>query len=139
MTASFVAGYNPTDVPVVVDHQGRTLGGGEWGPVRASTAVIRDLVGAGRLVLHPDLSPVDDTNPSAAAAVEVAAALHERVESLEPLELDVLAALADRAGIPRPDPLEAGDAADLKIDLAYSSADLTPPAKTGRSSRPAAS
>jgi hypothetical protein len=46
MAAQFI--YNPTDSPVVVDDEGHTLGGGEWG--WADSRDIDDAIEAGRLV-----------------------------------------------------------------------------------------
>lgn len=42
---------NTSSGPVVIDDEGHTLGGGEWGPVDPSSDRVTDLVDAGLLVL----------------------------------------------------------------------------------------
>lgn len=68
MTAQFI--YNPTDSPVVLDEDGRTLGGGEWG--WADSKFIGDSIDAGRLVkadkpgkgARPDVAQAYDRKPT---------------------------------------------------------------------------
>jgi hypothetical protein len=46
VSAQFI--YNPTDSPIVIDDEGRTLGGGEWG--WADSKFVGDDLHSGRLV-----------------------------------------------------------------------------------------
>lgn len=62
--------YNPTDRPVVIDDDGHTLGGREWGAADPDTDRVRALVDAGELVLRDDLPK--NADPQVRAAVEAA-------------------------------------------------------------------
>lgn len=61
---------NTTDGPVVIDDDGHTLGGGEWGQVDPDAHRVQDLVAAGFLVVT-DHGP-EDAPASAATAGEAA-------------------------------------------------------------------
>lgn len=46
----YVAAYNPTDGPVVIDADGRTLEGRGWGPVQTTEEAAKAALDDGRLV-----------------------------------------------------------------------------------------
>jgi hypothetical protein len=58
--------YNPTDSPVLLDRDGRTLGGGEWG--WADPSDVQDAVDSGRLVKAA--KPGKGARPEAADAYD---------------------------------------------------------------------
>lgn len=64
--------FNPTDSPVIVSKDGRTLGGGEFGPVDADDKAVQAAVDADRLVWRDDAAEVDadERNEQATAALE---------------------------------------------------------------------
>lgn len=70
--------YNTSDGPVVIDSEGRTLGGGEWGPVRANAPEVGDAGGRGVLHLYPNLDTEPGQNPAASDAVMEVGRLNDR-------------------------------------------------------------
>src|SRR3954466_12002352 len=71
----FVTAYNTTPGPLVIDQAGRTLGGYEWGTVRADRAPARALLESGQLVkVEPRNDP--GVNPDAALAFTETAQAH---------------------------------------------------------------
>ena len=128
MAAAFVVGFNTTDAPIVIDADGRSLGGYEWGAVRAATQIVRAHVDGGRLVLHPELEAgkvPDDADPAVAAAADRAAELRARAEAASALEPEVRIRLATAAGIlPEDRDANADPVPDLEVALAYSSVDI---------------
>lgn len=65
--------YNPTDLPVIIDAEGHTLGGGEWGQVdegeeRVTGAVVDVLL----VVPEPPETPTDDTGTAQAETTTTA-------------------------------------------------------------------
>jgi hypothetical protein len=64
MTAQFI--YNPTDSPVVIDGEGRTIAGREWG--WADSKDVGDALDSGRLVKVD--KPGKDASKQAQAAYE---------------------------------------------------------------------
>lgn len=55
---------NTSDSPVVIDDEGHTLGGGEWGDVNPDAHRVQDAIAAGLLVLGDG----PESAPSAAAS-----------------------------------------------------------------------
>jgi hypothetical protein len=64
--------YNTTDSPVIVTKDGRTLGGGEFGPVDADDKAVQAAIDAGWLTWRDDVDAVDadKRNEQATAALE---------------------------------------------------------------------
>lgn len=91
----FVPAYNTTTGPIVIDGEGRTLGGGEWGPVDRHDDHAQQAIGDGRLVIHPDLD-VDaaDVDQAAVDAADEANLLEERRTHLANVDVDQLRTLA---------------------------------------------
>lgn len=90
--------YNPSDDPLVVDTEGRVIGGREWGTYDTTDEVAKALVAEGRLV------PVEkpghtDLNPDAAAAFERTEVIENRVEQVRSLDKDTLQEAAVEAGL----------------------------------------
>lgn len=69
--AAKIPAHNPLTVPVIIDDEGRQLGGGEWGAADPDLEVVTTAVDAGRLILLPQGLP-KDVDPAIAEAVEVA-------------------------------------------------------------------
>lgn len=65
---ALIPAHNPLSVPVIIDADGRQLGGGEWGQVDAGLDIVRDAEAAQRLILFPQGLP-DDADPAITAAV----------------------------------------------------------------------
>lgn len=63
-----VPAHNLLDVPVIIDGEGRTLGGGEWGSVDPDVYAVQAAVDAERLVIFPQGLP-DGADPVILAAV----------------------------------------------------------------------
>lgn len=63
-----IPAHNPLTVPVIIDADGRQLGGGEWGQVDPDLELVRDAESAQRLILFPAGLP-DDADPAILAAV----------------------------------------------------------------------
>ena len=72
----FVTAHNPTDGPVVIDHLGRTLGGGEWGAVASDMTHVATARGHGRLVVFENIG--DGAHAPALPAREEAKRLEQR-------------------------------------------------------------
>lgn len=70
----YFTAYNGTDAPVVIDGEGRTIGGGEWAPVLSTEDAVSAALEAGTLT---KVKPVDgdDVHPDAAAAFAATAEL----------------------------------------------------------------
>lgn len=95
----FVPAQNVSDSPVLIDAAGRTLGGGDWGPVDRHDPVAQEAIGDSRLAIHPDLVVSGDTSEEARTAVERAEVLERRRRELANLSEDQLTTLANAAGI----------------------------------------
>ena len=93
----YVAAYNAGDTPVVIDRDGRTLGGREWGPVLTTEEEVRQAFDSDRLV-KVGADDLDNANPEARSAIEAAAALEETRKNAEPA--DVATAAADAGATP---------------------------------------
>lgn len=61
--------WNPADVPVVVDAEGRTIGGGEYGTVDTTDSAAKALLDAESLLLVSDPPSDADINPALRAAL----------------------------------------------------------------------
>lgn len=86
MTAGYVPVCNVTDRPLVVDGEGRTLGGGEWGATLKSAEQVKAALGRGELV---ELDG-DAGTPEAKAAVDLARILEQRAGAFGKLDRDAL-------------------------------------------------
>jgi hypothetical protein len=64
----FRPAFNGTDQPLVIDDDGRTLGGNEWGAVDADTDRVKTHVEAGSLIVVDPESISEAANPDAVAA-----------------------------------------------------------------------
>jgi hypothetical protein len=132
---SYRPAYNVLDRPVVVDDEGRTLGGGEWGVVESTSDAGRGALARGDVVLVDDDLDTEGTNRDALAAVEQARTLRERAEQFGALDKDRLEEFARDEGLLEDD--ERGRKRDLVTALARRShvdptatpAELTAPAR----------
>lgn len=125
--------YNRTESPIVVDEDGRTLGGGEWGTVDTTGELVKAAQAAGWVVVFPDLEATADTAPDAREAIEQTKAIRDRSEAYGDLETDELEAIVAKAG---------GDPADRhKRDLVHylSYRDDLDPAEVSKTLKRAAS
>lgn len=95
----YVPAHNVTDRPVAIDFEGRTLGGGEWGPVDRTDDAVEAAVEAGVLVLVEVDPKVKDLASDALDAHDAAQALEERRKALTGLEAGKVRALATEVGL----------------------------------------
>lgn len=49
--------FNPTDQPVVIDDEGRVLGGGEWAELDTTDDLIKSLLDREQLLVPADSKP----------------------------------------------------------------------------------
>lgn len=92
----YVPAYNPGDAPVVIDFEGRTLGGREWGAVDRHDPAVVDLLDRDALIVTPlAVADVDDAAQGARDAGELAGILEDRRKALTDLPVAELRALAD--------------------------------------------
>ena len=67
----FRTAYNTTDAPVVVDSEGRSIGGGEWGTVETTEDAVKAALEAGSLeIIAGELDDGPGQNPDALKAQE---------------------------------------------------------------------
>ena len=79
----FQVAYNPTDSPVVVDAEGRTIGGREWGPADDAVDEVTQALGADQLVwVDPDAGP--EANAAFMEAVRRVEELNQPASSSAP-------------------------------------------------------
>lgn len=96
----YVPAHNVTDSPVVIDFEGRILGGGEWGVVDRTDDHAEAAVDDRRLVLAPNLDPkAKDLHPAAVDAVDLAALLEDRRAAVADLPAGKVRALAADASL----------------------------------------
>lgn len=110
--------YNPTDAPMLIDAAGRTLGGGEWGPVSSTADEVKAALEADTLV-YVDLADDAEASVPAAAARTRVAELNERTEAFGALDKPELEQLAAEL-----EPADGANKAQLVELLAYSSVAL---------------
>lgn len=84
---SIQLGYNTTETPVVVDTEGRSIGGRSWGPFDDTDEVADRELAAGRIILADAGAVRDSTVPEAQAAY---AAYLDRVALADSASTDVL-------------------------------------------------
>lgn len=112
--------YNSTDVPLVVDDEGRAIGGRSWGVVHTTEALARRSVLAGQLVVLDDADYRDADNPDVVTALQV---LDERRQRHAAAQKLPKAVLVDTVGDAVADSLPQGkDGAPFKQDLAIAAA-----------------
>lgn len=132
----YATAKNTSAAPLVIDEDGRTIGGGEWGTVDTTSTTVRAAVDAGSIVVRRDLDSgdvPDDADPALRAAVETTATIRGRAETFAALDRDTLEELALDAGLlaGEPDPTRPPPAKTaLVATLARSTVDTptTPPA-----------
>jgi hypothetical protein len=90
----YIPVHNPTEQPVVIDAEGRIIGGGEWGTVLTTEPAAKEAIDAGRLVRVAAYDDTTGLDPAAAQALQEAAELEDARKD-GPEEL---AEAADRAG-----------------------------------------
>lgn len=89
----FTLAYNPTDSQVVIDAQGRILGGREWGAVDTTADETKAALESGSLHIFRDVSP-DEGNASAVnKALDQVAEVNRRAQVAEGLDKKALTKL----------------------------------------------
>ncbi len=122
--AVYLAALNVSDSPVVVDDEGRMLGGGDWGPVRRNEQV-RVAADAGDLHLFPGgVADEPGQNPEAVRAAKRAAELTERSAAFANLDREQLGGMAGDAGVLPEGVEDLPDKDHLVERLALSSAEV---------------
>lgn len=127
---SYVPAQNVTGGPLVVDVDGRILGGGEWGAIDRHDPVAQEAVGDSRLAIHPDLDENGDIDEAASAAASDARKLEARRLEYANLDADRLAVLAENLGVTLPEgrDLDADELPALRRKLVRVSAAPVPKA-----------
>jgi hypothetical protein len=110
---SLVTVFNTTDRPVVLDAEGREVGGGEWGTADSTAEAAKAGLEPGGGLVRAEIPDTGDVNPQARAAAERTARLAERHTALTALDPKVLDRLAAKAGLPE------GNKTDLVRSLAF--------------------
>jgi hypothetical protein len=96
----YVPAHNVTASPIVIDFEGRTIGGGEWGVVDQTDDALETALDSGWLVLAPKLDPkAKDLHPAAVDAVDLAALLEDRRAAVADLPAGKVRALAADASL----------------------------------------
>ena len=92
-------GYNPTVSPVVVDDEGRTIGGREWGTYESTEDAAQQAIDRRDLIPIKDLDPTAETppgvNPRALQAFEHTKVVRERKEKAAKVDKDALRQVAE--------------------------------------------
>ena len=92
--ARYRAAFNPTDRPVVVDDEGRTLAGRAWGPVVEAAPEVRAARERGELTFVDRPKGDDDLDPAAAAVFDAVDELNAAPDA------EAIAEAADEHGAP---------------------------------------
>lgn len=91
-------GYNTTDSPLVVDEEGRVIGGHDWGAVQMGDQLADSLLEERTLVLV-DVDLTEVSNERAVAAASFVDMLNERAAATKTLPKTRLRTAAREAGI----------------------------------------
>lgn len=83
----YVTAYNPGDSPVVVDDDGRTVGGREWSPVLTTEDRVKEAFADGRLVKVNPPEGDDTLTPEARTAFEATEELERVRREAEPAQV----------------------------------------------------
>lgn len=75
--ARYVTAYNPTDRPVVIDDEGRTVAGRSWAPVIRQAEEVRGAYERGDLVTVSRPADDDELDPQAVEAFDATDELNE--------------------------------------------------------------
>lgn len=95
--------FNPGDSPVVVDGEGRTIGGGEWGTVQTTEDSASAALDSGALVIvEVDDAESGDLNPEAREVLKSSVASNGRHTELQGLDVEDLRKAAAKAGLIKP-------------------------------------
>jgi hypothetical protein len=127
--------YNASDGPVVIDEEGRILGGGEWGVVDNTEGPAKQAAEAGDLHIFPDLDEGPGQNPAAIDAIRRASGIRERQGAFAALEKKDLDKTAAEAEIPGREEM---DKDRLVSALAFRTTINTPEPKKAASPKPKA-
>lgn len=128
--------YNTTDSPVVVDEEGRVLGGREWGTVDDTFEGVKRGAAEGRLhVFHQRFDEGPGQNPDAIAAQQRTAELEERRKVVAELPAERVRELLgeDDAGLDLNDARRRVAASDLDLKAS----DETPTTEETQTEAPA--
>jgi hypothetical protein len=112
----YATAYNTTDRPIVVDAEGRSIGGGEFGTVDTTADEAKMAAEAGDLFIYPELTEGPGQNPAATDAIRNTETVRARAIRLGELEKEDLQELGGQAGM-----ADANDARkrDLVTGLAF--------------------
>lgn len=100
----FVTVYNPLDRPVVIDEEGRTIGGGTWAIALTTAEPVRAGLEAGTLLeVKIGKDRAEPYNADARNARDRATWAEERRDALSKLDRDELAELARSHAVIDPD------------------------------------
>jgi hypothetical protein len=96
---TYKTAFNPGDSPVVVDAEGRTIGGGEWDAVSSTEDAAKAGFDSGALVAVDADPEGDGLNPNAQAALQRTASLNARHSELQGLDVEELRKAATKGGV----------------------------------------
>lgn len=95
---TLVTVFNTTDRPVMLDDEGREVGGHDWGTADTTQQPAKDALGSGSIV-KADIPSGGDVNPLAREAADRTARLTDRLAAFGGLGSDELDALGATAGL----------------------------------------
>lgn len=99
-------GYNPTTSPVVVDDEGRTIGGRDWGTYDSTERAANDALDRRDLIAVRDPDPSTEmppgVNPRALRAFERTKVVRERKEKAAKVDKDKIRETVEDAGLIAP-------------------------------------
>lgn len=96
-------GYNRTSAPIVVDAEGRTIGGREWGTYDSTEDAAQAAIKARDLIpLNIDIATASNPSATAQAAFARTEQVKQRAEQVKALDKDVLHETAVESGLIAP-------------------------------------
>lgn len=91
----YATAWNPGVSPVVVDDEGRTIGGSEWGTVETTSDAVKTLLAVEALMLVDEPKSGADVNPALSDALARTAERKAAADALRGEEKPDLVALAE--------------------------------------------
>lgn len=118
--------FNRTDGPVLIDADGRQLGGHEWGAVDTTSDEVKSAVQLGRLSVFTGDALADDASPEAKSALERAGVLEDRRGAYAAAEADAVRKAAANASLELAADLPVADVRRRLVHLEQAPGDLLP-------------
>ncbi len=98
----YVTVYNPSDSPVVVDEEGRVIGGQSWGTLDRSDPIAKGLLKDDLVSEVSEREGSNDVVPAAVEAFERTKGVRERRRRASEMDVGDLRAIAEEADLIEP-------------------------------------